>query len=95
MKKEYGVRRPVILCHRQETDPTMTFGVCRPVILCGKGIDNWRAEMHIRHEMVHIKRLDVLWKMLMRFVVILHWWNPVAWTLQRELERFVNIHAMK
>ena len=87
MKKQYGVRRPVILCQGRNGDHTMTFGVCRPVIICDKEIDSWEAEMHVRHEMVHIKRLDALWKMLTRLVVILHWWNPIAWMLRREFER--------
>ena len=37
--------------------------------------------------MVHIKRFDVLWKMLARLTVILHWWNPIAWLLWRDFER--------
>lgn len=87
MKMQYGVRRPVILCKGRNGDHTMTFGVCRPVIICDKETGSWEAELHIRHEMVHIKRLDVLWKMLARLVLILHWWNPFAWMLRREFER--------
>lgn len=87
LKKQYGVRRPVMLCQGRDGDHTMTFGVCRPVIICDKETDSWEAEMHVRHEMVHIKRLDVLWKMLTRLVLILHWWNPFAWMLRREFER--------
>ena len=87
LKKQYGVRRSIILCQRRNGDHTMTFGVFRPVIICDKEKGSWEAEMHVRHEMVHIKRLDVLWKMLVRLVLILHWWNPVAWMLRREFER--------
>ncbi|MDE6319644.1 MAG: M56 family metallopeptidase, partial [Lachnospiraceae bacterium] len=87
LKKQYGVRRPVILCQGQDGDHTMTFGLCRPVIICNKEIDSWEAEIHVRHEMVHIKRLDALWKILTRLVVILHWWNPIAWMLRRDLEQ--------
>lgn len=87
LKRQYGVRRPVMLCQGRDGDHTMTFGVCRPVIICSKETGSWEAEMHVRHEMVHIKRLDVLWKMLVRLVLILHWWNPVAWMLRREFER--------
>ena len=87
MKRQYSVRRPVILCQGQDWNHTMTFGVCRPVIICDKDIDSREAEIHVRHEMVHIKRLDALWKMLTRLVVILHWWNPIAWKLRRDFER--------
>lgn len=87
LKKQYGVRRPVILCQGQDRNHTMTFGVCRPVIICDKEIDSWEAEIHVRHEMVHIKRLDALWKIFTRLIVILHWWNPIAWMLRRDFER--------
>lgn len=87
IKKQYGVKRSVILCQGQEGNRTMTFGVCRPVIICDRKIDSWEAEIHIRHEMVHIKRLDALWKILIEFVVILHWWNPIAWMMRREFDR--------
>lgn len=87
LKKQYGVSRPVILCQGREEDHTMTFGFCRPVIICDKDIDSREAEIHVRHEMVHIKRLDALWKLLTRLVVILHWWNPIAWKMRREFER--------
>lgn len=87
IRKQFGVKRPIILCQGQEEDRTMTFGVCRPVIICDRQIDSWEAEIHIRHEMVHIKRLDALWKILTEFVVILHWWNPIAWMMRCEFEQ--------
>ena len=87
LKKQYGVRRPVILCQGPDGNHTMTFGVCRPVIVCDKETGSREAEMHVRHEMVHIKRLDAMWKMLTRLTVILHWWNPAVWMLRRDLER--------
>ncbi len=33
LKKQYGVRRPVILCQGRDGDHTVTFGVIRPVII--------------------------------------------------------------
>lgn len=87
LKDQYGVRRPVILCQGQDGDHTMTFGAFRPVIICDREIGSWEAEIHVQYEMVHIKRFDVLWKMLARLTVILHWWNPIAWLLWRDFER--------
>lgn len=87
LKKQYGVRRPVILFQGQEGDHTMTFGILSPVIICDREIASWEAEIHVRHEMIHIKRMDALWKLLAWFAVILHWWNPVVWMMRRDLER--------
>lgn len=87
LKRQYSVKRPVVLYQGQDGYHTMTFGICQPVIICDRNLESKEAEMLIRHEMVHIKRLDTLWKMLVRFVVILHWWNPVVRKLRREFMR--------
>lgn len=61
--------------------------ICSPAIVCSREIGGKEAEMLVSHELVHIRRLDVLWKLLVRFVVILHWWNPIARKLRSEFER--------
>lgn len=88
MKRQYGIKRRVYLFKDREGDnTTATFGVFCPVIVSNTEIGSQETEMMIRHEMVHIKRLDGLWKILVQFAVILHWWNPVVWKLQSILER--------
>lgn len=87
LKKQYGVRWPVILYQGRDGEPTITFGICRPVIICNREIGSREAEMLVSHEMVHIRRMDVLWKLFVRFVVMLHWWNPIVRKLRREFER--------
>lgn len=86
LKKQYGVRRPVILCQGRNGDHTMTFGVFKPIIICDKEVGSWESEIHVRHEIIHIKRMDALWKMLAHLVVVLYWWNPIAWMLLRNLD---------
>ncbi len=87
LKKQYGVKWPVVLYQAREGEPTITFGICRPVIICNREMNSREAEMLVRHEMVHIRRMDVLWKLLVRLVVMLHWWNPIIRKLRREFER--------
>ncbi|MCX4377527.1 MAG: M56 family metallopeptidase [Lachnospiraceae bacterium] len=64
----------------------MTFGLFRPVILCGVAAKSPKAEMVLSHEVAHIKRFDVFWKILLRLAVILHWWNPAVWFICRSFE---------
>lgn len=66
---------------------TMTFGFFRPVILLGRKVGDKEAELILQHEMIHIKRRDVLWKILQRFVFFLYWWNPMVWILRCDFER--------
>lgn len=35
----------------------------------------------ITHELIHIKRADNLWKMLILSTVCLHWFNPLVWIM--------------
>lgn len=86
LKKEYGVKRKVSLLQARDDDPSFTFGIYKPVIICAKDTNSREAELLVRHELIHIKRLDVLWKILMEFVTFLHWWNVFAWILRRRLE---------
>lgn len=86
LKKEYGVKRKVSLLQARDGDPSFTFGIHRPVIICAKDTNSREAELLVRHEMIHIKRMDVLWKILMEFVTFLHWWNVFTWKLRPRLE---------
>ena len=87
LKKEYGIRRQVLLYQGEHSMSAMTFGVYRPVVICGRIVGSREAELQIRHELIHIRRLDALWKMFMQMVMFLHWWNPLMWVLYRELDR--------
>lgn len=86
LRKEYGVRRRVSFIPAQDDEPTFTFGIYSPMIICGKETESREAEILARHEMVHIKRLDVLWKILIEFMTFLHWWNPLMWKLYRDFK---------
>lgn len=86
LRKEYGVRRRVSFIPTRDGEPTFTFGILRPLIICGRETESREAELLARHEMVHIRRLDVLWKILMEFTTFLHWWNPFMWKLYRDFE---------
>lgn len=86
LREEYGVRRRVSLIPARNGEATITFGIRRPVIVCGRETESREAELLARHEMVHIRRFDVLWKILMEFTTYLHWWNLFAWMLRHDFE---------
>ena len=65
----------------------MTFGLLRPVILFGLDPVDEAAKTVLEHEIMHVRRLDIFWKMLLRFAVILHCWNPFVWFLNENFER--------
>ena len=87
LKQQCGIKRKIIVYQGQNEEGTMTFGFFKPVILCGHKIRSKEAEYILCHELIHIKRWDTVWKILLRIVIFLHWWNPVAWFLYYDFER--------
>lgn len=59
----------------------LTYGVIKPVILLPKAFDAKKAQSILAHELVHIKRLDILRKIAAVAAVCVHWANPFVWIL--------------
>lgn len=91
LKSRYGIKRRVLLYQGENGKPSLTFGVFRPVILCGRDIESREGELVLCHELVHIRRLDAVWKMIVQFMKYLCWWNPVVWLLHDEFDRVCEI----
>ena len=87
LREEYRIKRHILVFQGENGAPTITFGIFRPIILCGRPLKSREAELLLRHEMVHIKRWDILWKILIQFAIFLHWWNPFMWALFLDFER--------
>lgn len=62
----------------------MTYGILNPGIVFPKEMDlddRTSLEHVLRHEYVHIRRFDNLWKILVYAAVCIHWFNPMAWVM--------------
>ncbi|MEC0242356.1 M56 family metallopeptidase [Paenibacillus dokdonensis] len=55
------------------------FGVLRPKIYLPVGLHDQERAYIIKHEQVHIKRLDHIIKPFAFAVLCIHWFNPFAW----------------
>jgi hypothetical protein len=62
-------------------------GVLRPTILL-PDVAYTAAEIRLilEHELSHYIHRDLVWKMLMRGVTTLHWFNPLAFLLRNQVE---------
>lgn len=88
LREQYGIRRKVYVYQIGTAEKTMTFGVFKPVILCGRELGSMETDLLLRHELMHIRRWDTLWKTLRQLAFFLHWWNPFMWILYNRMERF-------
>lgn len=91
IKGEYGIRRRVRCCECNMERNAFALGLFRPLIFYKDMGDDRDNELILRHEMIHIKRLDMLWKVLMTLVRIVHWYNPLAWWMSREMEQVCEL----
>lgn len=62
----------------------LTFGIVSPKIIfpqIWESFDNTEIKYVLAHEMIHIKRFDNLWKVVMMAAVSVHWFNPMVWIM--------------
>lgn len=62
--------------------PPFSIGVLRPCIVLPDSLTPEQQRIVIQHERIHIKNGDLLVKFFCQLLVILHWFNPLAYLLK-------------
>lgn len=91
--RAHPLRRRISIRQSDRVSSPLTFGVLHPVILMPKKTD-WDDETTLsyvlEHEFVHIRRFDMLFKLLLTAAACAHWFNPLVWVMyvlaNRDLE---------
>ncbi len=82
--KEHRLRRKMQIRSSSKIESPLTYGLMNPIILVPKDMD-WsddkKVEYMLTHEYTHIRRLDMLRKLLLILAVSVHWFNPMVWFL--------------
>ena len=76
--------RPISILYSDQILTPLTVGILRPRIILPKTVDMNDAKLMsyvLTHEYCHIKRFDMVWKMLMVAGVCVHWFNPLVWVM--------------
>ena len=80
-KEKHPLKRSLSIRQTETIAAPLSYGVIRPVILMPKNTE-WKNIYQLRyvleHEYVHIRRLDMLTKLIMIAAVCIHWFNPLA-----------------
>ena len=92
-KEKHPLKRSLSIRQTETIAAPLSYGVIRPVILMPKNTE-WKNIYQLRyvleHEYVHIRRLDMLTKLIMIAAVCIHWFNPIVWVMyilfNRDLE---------
>ena len=68
--------------------PPMMLGILKPkIILPKREYDEELLTNILRHELMHYRRFDMLYKWASAAILSLHWFNPITWFIRRELNR--------
>lgn len=92
-KEKHPLKRSLSIRQTETIAAPLSYGVIRPVILMPKNTE-WKNIYQLRyvleHEYVHVRRLDMLTKLIMIAAVCIHWFNPLVWVMyilfNRDLE---------
>ncbi len=76
-------RRKITVKISDRVTSPLTYGVINPVIILPKNLPADSEEMRfaLAHELVHIRRFDVLLKLILTAAACAHWFNPLAWAM--------------
>lgn len=88
--REIEPGRSVILKRSTATDVPLSYGLFRAVVLLPGEADNWgdeRRRIVLSHEMIHARRLDLLWSLVVHCALAAHWFNPLAWLAAKQFRR--------
>lgn len=94
MRIEMGISSPLTVLTSEKVPNPMLVGLIKPLLLLPHeqyNEDEW--EFIIKHELVHFKRRDILYKLLLLTVHAFHWFNPFVWLLVREASQEIELYC--
>ena len=86
LRDRLSLRSEVRLLSSATVGTPMTGGLRRPVILLPASAAEWgpeRRSVVLTHELIHVRRRDVLRQLIRRAVLALYWFHPLAWIASR------------
>lgn len=79
---EMNVKRKVRVFRNSKIASPLLIGFFSPKILLPSSTQSLDVDvMILRHELMHLKRGDLFYKLILRVVLALYWFNPVMWVM--------------
>jgi TonB family protein len=90
VRRTLAIGRGVRTLDSSSAPVPMTWGTLRPVVLLPEDARHWPAErLHavVLHELVHVRRHDLLAQLAAQAACCLYWFHPLVWLAARELRK--------
>ena len=92
VKSEMGINNNISVYLCSVIKSPMIAGLKEPVLLLPvKDYNNEELSFIFRHELIHLKRGDLWYKLLMLVANALHWVNPVVYLMRSECSKILEI----
>ena len=90
-KEALGLSRRVELYQVPGLSSPLLMGFFRPVILLPEELGEEALPVTLAHELTHLKRHDLWYKLLLSLARCLHWFNPLVWLMAARAGRDVEL----
>ncbi|MDD2980756.1 MAG: M56 family metallopeptidase [Hespellia sp.] len=101
-KSAHKLKRTFKVLQLDKITSPLTYRIFQPIILLPKlkeGYDVTQMNYILTHEYMHIKRFDVITKILLVLCICVHWFNPFVWVVfilaNRDIERACDEGVIK
>ena len=92
LRKDLGVKATVGVYQSDLLPSPVVTGIFRKIIILPeREYSDRELEIIFTHELLHVKQHIMLWKGVARFVRITHWFNPAAYLVAAELDKWAEI----
>lgn len=92
LREELACKQRALLCRSEQVNTPMLMGMVRPLVLLPAGeLPEEELSIMLRHELTHLRRHDVAYKLCLQLVCIIHWFNPLVWWMSREAGRNLEL----
>jgi TonB family protein len=85
-----GIGRRVRVLTTNAAPMPLTWGLLRPVVVLPAGAEEWstaRLRTVLLHELIHVRRLDLLAQGIAQAACCLYWFHPLAWIAAGRLRK--------
>ena len=87
-----GVPKRLRVCKTSAAVSPMVMGMIRPVLILPEtALTETRLPYVLRHELVHYRRGDIVWRWLAVLATSVHWFNPVVYVAAAQMQEACEI----
>lgn len=83
LKLDMEINRNIDIRESYMIDSPMIVGLIKPILVVPRNIDLQNIEYIFTHELIHLKRRDIVYKAFIFAATAIHWFNPVVHTMSK------------